>query len=40
MGVSTRTMYGIRALGELAMHDSEEPVSVRFLAQRLGVSKV
>ena len=39
MRVSTRTTYGIRALVELAMHDSEEPVSVRFLAQRLGVSK-
>lgn len=39
MRISTRTTYGIRALVELAMHDGEEPVSVRFLAQRLGVSK-
>ena len=39
MGVSTRTTYGVRALVELAMHYAEEPVSVRFLAQRLGVSK-
>jgi Rrf2 family protein len=39
MRVSTRTMYGIRALVELAVHGSREPVSVRFLAQRLGVSK-
>ena len=39
MRVSTRTTYGIRALVELAMHEIEEPVSVRFLAQRLGVSK-
>ena len=39
MRVSTRTTYGIRALVELAMDDSGEPVSVRFLAERLGVSK-
>ena len=39
MRISTRTTYGIRALVELAMDDSEEPVSVGFLAQRLGVSK-
>lgn len=39
MRVSTRTTYSIRALVELAMHQNEEPISVRFLAQRLGVSK-
>jgi Rrf2 family cysteine metabolism transcriptional repressor len=39
MRISTRTTYGIRALVELAMYHTEEPVSVRFLAQRLGVSK-
>jgi len=39
MRLSTRTTYGIRALVELAVHESEEPVSVRFLAQKLGVSK-
>ena len=39
MRVSTRTTYGIRALVELAIYHSEEPISVGFLAQRLGVSK-
>ncbi len=39
MRVSTRTTYGIRALVELAIHHTEGPVSVRFLAQSLGVSK-
>jgi Rrf2 family cysteine metabolism transcriptional repressor len=39
MRVSTRTTYGIRALVELAIRHTEEPVSVKFLAQRLGVSK-
>jgi len=39
MRISTRTRYGIRALVELAIHHTEEPVTVRFLAQRLGVSR-
>jgi len=39
MRVSTRTTYGIRALVELAIRHTEEPVSVGFLAQRLGISK-
>ena len=39
MKVSTRTTNGIRALVELAICDEEEPVSITFLARRLGISK-
>ena len=39
MKVSARTRYSIRALVDLAMHRAEEPVSIRFLAQELGISK-
>ena len=34
-----RTTNGIRALVELAICDEKEPVSISFLARRLGISK-
>ena len=39
MRISARTKYGIRALIDIAMHDTEEPVPVGLLATRLGISK-
>ena len=39
MKVSTRTTNGIRALVELALCNEEGPVSITYLAHRLGISK-
>ena len=39
MKISARTRYGIRALIDIAMHDTGEPVTVGLLAKRLGISK-
>jgi Rrf2 family protein len=39
MRVSTRARYGMRAVVDLAMHYPEEPVPIRLLAQKLGISK-
>ena len=39
MKVATRTTNGIRALVELTIHHEERPISIKFLAKRLGISR-
>ena len=39
MRVPTRTRYGIRAMVDIAIHRTEEPIHVNLMAQRLGISK-
>lgn len=39
MKLSTRTRYGVRALVDLALHDSEGPVQLRGIAEREKISE-
>ncbi|MDY7019609.1 MAG: Rrf2 family transcriptional regulator [Chloroflexota bacterium] len=39
MRVPTRTRYGIRAMVDIAIHRTEEPIHVNLLARRLEISK-
>ncbi|MFC1762215.1 RrF2 family transcriptional regulator [Planctomycetota bacterium] len=39
MRISTRTRYGIRAMIELAGHYEQEPLQLRIIAERQGISR-
>lgn len=38
MGISTKSTYGIRAMFELALHNTREPISVAHISEREDIS--